>query len=374
MENVVLFDEISAAGGKRIGVATLNSEKSLNALSLDMIGLLQPQLDLWAADDDIACVWLQGAGEKAFCAGGDIVAMYKAMVDKPGKLVDEVADFFTREYRLDYTIHRFPKPLVLWGHGIVMGGGMGLMNGASHRIVTERSLLAMPEITIGLYPDVGATHFLNQMPDGCGLYLGLTGAQMNGADALFLNLADYFVGSDSKTELLDKLKAIEWGDTAALNHQKVSDAIDSIARRDSGSRPAGQVEAHRAHIEQLTAHDDIVDVVDAIVSDDTDDKWLARARANLAAGCPMTAHIVWNQLQHGADLSLADCFRLELTLSVKCAIRGDFAEGIRALLIDKDKNPKWQHESVADVNAAEVDEFFTSPWPADQHPLKDLGK
>ncbi|KFZ31685.1 enoyl-CoA hydratase [Pseudidiomarina salinarum] len=374
MENVVLFDEVAAAGGKRIGIATLNSEKSLNALSLDMIGLLQPQLDLWAADDDIACVWLQGAGEKAFCAGGDIVAMYKAMVDKPGKLVDEVADFFSQEYRLDYTIHRFPKPLVLWGHGIVMGGGMGLMNGASHRIVTERSLLAMPEITIGLYPDVGATHFLNQMPAGCGLFLGLTGAHMNGADALFLNLADYFVSSDSKNEVLDKLKAIEWGDTAALNQQKVSDAIDNIARRDSGLRPAGQVEAQRAHIEQLTAGNDIVDVVEAIVSDDTDDKWLARARANLAAGCPMTAHIVWNQLQHGADLSLADCFRLELTLSVKCAIRGDFAEGIRALLIDKDKQPNWQHDSVAAVNAADVDEFFTSPWPADQHPLKDLGK
>ncbi|PHR64874.1 enoyl-CoA hydratase/isomerase family protein [Pseudidiomarina marina] len=374
MDPVVLFDELEASNGKRIGVITLNSEKSLNALSLPMIQLLLPKLQQWADDDAIACVFMQGAGEKAFCAGGDIVAMYKAMQAKPGVLVDEVADFFSQEYRLDYAIHTFPKPIVLWGHGIVMGGGMGLMNGASHRIVTERSLLAMPEITIGLYPDVGATHFLNQMPDGCGLFLGLTGAHMNATDALYLKLADHFVASTSKDDVLAGLKDIKWGDTAALNHQKVTDVLNGIGMRDSSQRPAGQVEAHQQLIKKLTHGADIESVVTAIVNDKTDDKWLARARQTLAAGCPMTAHIVWNQLQHGADLSLADCFRLELTLSVQCAMRGDFAEGIRALLIDKDKQPKWQHGSVGEVSAEEVDGFFTSPWAASEHPLATLGK
>jgi len=374
MDPVVLFDELDASNDKRIGIITLNSEKSLNALSLPMIQLLQPQLQKWAEDDAIACVFMQGAGEKAFCAGGDIVAMYKAMQAKPGVLVDEVADFFSQEYRLDYTIHTFPKPIVLWGHGIVMGGGMGLMNGASHRIVTERSLLAMPEVTIGLYPDVGATHFLNQMPEGCGLFLGLTGAHMNAADALYLKLADHFVASSSKDDVLKGLKEVKWGDTAALNHQKVTDVLNGIGMRDSSQRPAGQVEAHQQLIKKLTQGADIETVVAAIVNDSTDDKWLARARQTLAAGCPMTAHIVWNQLQHGADLSLVDCFRLELTLSVQCAMRGDFAEGIRALLIDKDKQPKWQHASVADVSAQEVDGFFTSPWAADEHPLANLGQ
>jgi len=374
MEPVVLFEELECEHGKRIGVATLNSEKSLNALSLPMIQLLQPQLAQWAEDEHIACVMLQGAGEKAFCAGGDIVAMYKAMQAKPGVLVDEVADFFSQEYRLDYAIHTFPKPIVLWGHGIVMGGGMGLMNGASHRVVTERSLLAMPEVTIGLYPDVGATHFLNQMPEGCGLFLGLTGAHMNATDALYLKLADHFVASTSKADVLTGLQGVKWGDTAALNHQKVTDVLNDISQRDSNQRPAGQVEAHQPLIKKLTSGNDIVDVVAKITNDNSDDKWLARARQTLAAGCPMTAHIVWNQLQHGADLSLADCFRLELTLSVQCAMRGDFAEGIRALLIDKDKQPKWQHASVADVSADDVDGFFTSPWEASQHPLANLGK
>ncbi|WP_417684893.1 enoyl-CoA hydratase/isomerase family protein [Pseudidiomarina gelatinasegens] len=374
MDQVVLFDELEAANGKRIGVATLNSEKSLNALSLPMIQLMQPKLKQWADDDAIACVFFQGAGEKAFCAGGDIVAMYKAMQAKPGVLVDEVADFFSQEYRLDYAIHTFPKPIVLWGHGIVMGGGMGLMNGASHRIVTERSLLAMPEVTIGLYPDVGATHFLNQMPDGCGLFLGITGAHMNAADALYLKLADHFIASTSKDDVLAGLREVKWGDTAALNQQKVTDVLNGLSLRDSSHRPAGQVEGHQRLIKKLTAGADIESVVAAIVNDKTDDKWLAKARQTLAAGCPMTAHIVWNQLQHGTDLSLADCFRLELTLSVQCAMRGDFAEGIRALLIDKDKQPRWQHASVAEVSAEEVDGFFTSPWSADEHPLAQLGK
>ncbi len=373
MTNVVEFEERHTASGKRLGIARLNSEKSLNALSLEMIQLLQPQLDAWAGDPDIACVWLEGAGEKAFCAGGDIVAMYNAMRDQPGELVDEVADFFSQEYRLDYTIQSYPKPFVLWGDGIVMGGGMGLMNGASHRVVTERSLLAMPEITIGLYPDVGATHFLNQMPHGCGLFLGLTGAQINASDALFLKLADHFVASSSKDQVLSALLDLQWGETASLNQQKVTDVFAQIGATDSKHRPAGQVEPHHELIKELTSGDDISAVTTAITGLETDDKWLSRASKTLANGCPMTAHIVWNQLHFGKDLPLADCFRLELTLSVKCATRGDFAEGIRALLIDKDKQPNWQHASVAEVPAADVDGFFTSPWSQDEHPLADLG-
>jgi enoyl-CoA hydratase/carnithine racemase len=371
--SVVQFEERATESGKRIGIARLNSEKSLNALSLDMIQLLQPQLDAWAGDDEIACVWLEGAGEKAFCAGGDIVAMYKAMKEQPGELVDEVADFFGQEYRLDYTIHSFPKPFIVWGDGIVMGGGMGLMNGASHRVVTETSLLAMPEITIGLYPDVGATHFLNSMPEGCGLFLGLTGAHMNATDALFLKLADHFVAREHKEQVLEALAAVQWGETQSLNQQKVTDVLSQVGEHDSKLRPAGQVEQHHDLIKELTGGADIESVVAAITALESDDKWLSRAAKTLAHGCPMTAHIVWNQLHFGKDLQLADCFRLELTLSVKCATRGDFAEGIRALLIDKDKQPKWQHANVGEVDAEEVDAFFTSPWEQQEHPLADLG-
>lgn len=372
MSEVVLFEEIQTPSGYKLGVATLNSEKSLNALSLDMIQQLQPQLDMWAAAADIAAVFLQGAGEKAFCAGGDIVAMYRAMAAKPGVLVDEVADFFSQEYRLDYTIQTFPKPFIIWGHGIVMGGGMGLMNGGSHRIVTERSLLAMPEITIGLYPDVGATHFLNKMPAGCGLFLGMTGAHINATDALFLELADHFVSSSQKSEVIESLTRLPWSDSATTNHAAVSTLLSSLTPASEQQPPMGQVEAHLDVIQQVTVGAEAADVVAAIIQEPIEDAWFNRAQKTLAAGCPMTAHIVFNQLQHGADLSLADCFRMELTLSVQCCTRGDFREGIRALLIDKDKQPQWQHQSVADVDAEEVDAFFTSPWTATEHPLRDL--
>lgn len=372
MSDVVLFEELQTPSGFKLGVATLNSEKSLNALSLDMIQRLQPQLDAWAAADDIAAVFLQGAGEKAFCAGGDIVAMYRAMEAKPGVLVDEVADFFGQEYRLDYTIQTYPKPFIIWGHGIVMGGGMGLMNGGSHRIVTERSLLAMPEITIGLYPDVGATYFLNKMPAGCGLFLGMTGAHINATDALFLNLADHFVSSSHKSTVIESLLALPWSNSAAANRTQVSELLAGFTPEAEQLPPAAQVEPHLEVIQRVTTGAEAADVVASITQEPSTDGWFQRAQKTLAGGCPMTAHIVFNQLQHGADLNLADCFRMELTLSVQCCTRGDFREGIRALLIDKDKQPRWQHDSVAAVDAEEVDAFFTSPWAAAEHPLRDL--
>ncbi|RUO32064.1 enoyl-CoA hydratase [Aliidiomarina sedimenti] len=372
--DVVTFSTRPAANGKTIAIATLNSERSLNALSLPMVELLEPKLKEWRDDPSVACVWLEGAGEKAFCAGGDIVAMYQAMQDRPGQVVSEVEDFFTREYQLDYLIQTFPKPFIVWGHGIVMGGGMGLMNGASHRIVTESTRMAMPEVTIGLYPDVGGTYFLNRMPDKLGLFMGLTGASMNASDALFLKLADHFVPFAEKEVLLESLQEISWGDTESLNKQKLTDTLSELQQQHTDLLPRGAVKGQLDSIGQALNGDSIDQVVSNILAIESDDKWLTRAQGSLRNGCPMTAHLVWNQLQHGAKLSLAECFQLELTLSVNCAVKGDFAEGIRALLIDKDNQPKWSYPSVAEVPAEAVDAMFMSPWGDDAHPLKDLAK
>ncbi|RUO34641.1 enoyl-CoA hydratase/isomerase family protein [Aliidiomarina soli] len=372
--DVVTFSTRPAANGKTIAIATLNSERSLNALSLPMVELLEPKLKEWRDDPSVACVWLEGAGEKAFCAGGDIVAMYQAMQDRPGQVVSEVEDFFTREYQLDYLIQTFPKPFIVWGHGIVMGGGMGLMNGASHRIVTESTRMAMPEVTIGLYPDVGGTYFLNRMPDKLGLFMGLTGASMNASDALFLKLADHFVPFAEKEALLENLQEISWGDTESLNKQKLTDTLSELQQQHTDLLPRGAVKGQLDSIGQALNGDSIDQVVSNILAIESDDKWLTRAQGSLRNGCPMTAHLVWNQLQHGAKLSLAECFQLELTLSVNCAVKGDFSEGIRALLIDKDNQPKWSYPSVAEVPAEAVDAMFMSPWGDNAHPLKDLAK
>lgn len=370
--DVVLFETLDAANGKKIGIATLNSERSLNALSLQMVDKLEPQLKAWRDDPAVVCVWLQGAGEKAFCAGGDIVAMYKAMAAKPGEYVSEVKDFFTREYQLDYLIHTYPKPFVVWGHGIVMGGGMGLLSGASHRIVTERSRLAMPEITIGLYPDVGGTYFLNRVPQRLGLFLGLTAASVNAADARFLNLADHFVPSSGKEQLLESLCELNWSDNASVNTERLNDVLAQIENSSQAELPQPFIKPWADTLEEALAHEELTSVVNALLALPKDESWLAKAQQALKNGCPTTAHIVWNQLKHGGELSLAECFQLELTLSVNCAVKGDFAEGIRALLIDKDNQPRWSYPTIADVPADAIDEMFASPWRVEEHPLHSL--
>ena len=371
--DAVLFSEVATVSGHKIGIACLNSERSLNALSLDMIHLLKPQLLAWQDDPEIACVWLEGAGEKAFCAGGDIVAMYHAMQELPNTPATEVVDFFTAEYRLDYLIQTYAKPLLVWGDGFVMGGGMGLMNGASHRVVTERSRLAMPEISIGLYPDVGATYFLGQLPDNMGLFVGLTAAHVNAADALYLGMADFAIPSEKRDNTLQALKNASWTADTKLNHATLSDTLQQRIFA-VGELDVGYLYENRELISKLMAGDNVVDVCAQFLAHKTDDSVLQRAQKTLANGCPLTAHIVWQQLQYGGSLTLAEAFRLELTLSVNCAIMGDFVEGIRALLIDKDRNPQWRHAGIAEVNAEDVDALFIAPWGEQPHPLADLGE
>lgn len=371
--DVVLFETETTDSGRKLGIATLNSERSLNALSLDMIDLLEPQLKRWQSDDSVAAVILQGAGEKAFCAGGDIVAMYKAMQDMPkNTAAPEVINFFTREYQLDHLIRTYSKPILVWGHGFVMGGGIGLMSGASHRVVTEASRLAMPEISIGLYPDVGATYFLSRMPNKLGLFLGLTAAQMNALDAKFCNMADFAANSEDYNDIRGALRSAQWGDDTAANSQLLSDLLIEFERK--ADLPEAQLQPRKELIEDLMTGESVVSVCEQFANHQSDDKLIQRAQKTLQHGCPLTAHIVWEQIQHGPKLSLEDCFRLELTLSVNCAVTGDFLEGIRALLIDKDKNPQWQHASVADVTTEELDAMFIPPWGEDKpHPLQHLG-
>lgn len=252
-EEVVLFEEVNCLTDKKIAVATLNSTRSLNALSGDMIDLLMPKLLEWRDNDDIVMIFLQGSGDKAFCAGGDIVHMYNAMTesamkestttansDAKDKSVPALEQYFTKEYQLDYLIHTFNKPFLVWGQGIVMGGGLGLMVGASHRVVTESSRIAMPEISIGLYPDVGGSYFLNRMPENCGLFLGLTGASINAADAKYTKMADFFLLNEHKQKLLTALSEVKWGDTIALNHDKLSDVLQSFEQDVKASLPNSQ--------------------------------------------------------------------------------------------------------------------------------------
>ena len=364
----VLFETIPSGAGKKIAVATLNSEKTLNSLSQTMVDLLGPQLQQWESDAAIAAVVLRGAGEKAFCAGGDVKELYRSAVDKD----NAAAKFYETEYRLDYQIHTYSKPIVVWGTGIVMGGGLGLASGASHRVVTETSRIAMPEITIGLFPDVGGTWFLNRAPGKTGLFLGLTGASINATDALFIGLADRFITADKYAGVLAALGAVQWSDNTGRHAGQVSHVLRDFEKESKAKLPASPVREHFDLINEVCDGDDIEDVVKKILAWQGEDKWFNKAQKTLAAGCPTTVHLIDKQFSRGKFLSLAEIFRMELAMAIGCATYGNFQEGVRALLIDKDNAPKFNPATIAEVSPELIEKHFVGPWGNGPHPLSDL--
>lgn len=370
-DSCVIFHEHRAANGRVIAQATLNSERTLNALTLDMIRLLHAQLTRWRDDPAVVLVLLTGSGERAFCAGGDVRALAQALSRDPASAGPFATTYFHDEYALDYAMHGYPKPILVWGSGIVMGGGLGLMAGASHRVVTETSRIAMPEISIGLFPDVGGSWFLNRMPGRIGLFLGLTGAPLNAADAQFVGLADFALRSTELSALSDALLSTDWSGETGQDSARLSALLRERAALAAEAMPAGRVHAHYDRIQELTDADSLSDVAARFrtASDDID-PWIRDAMRTFAAGCPTTAGLVWEIRRRARHLGLADVFRLELILAVQCCLRGEFVEGVRARLIDKDNAPRWKPADLAGLDADWIDGFFAPPWPV--HPLASL--
>lgn len=364
---VVLLEERATADGKRLAVATLNSERSLNSLSLEMIRALLPAMQGWAADDDVVAVFLQGAGEKAFCAGGDVRRICLAVQDNG--FDDPYAQaFFTEEYRLDYLIHMYPKPVIVWGHGIVMGGGIGLMSGASHRIATEASRLAMPEITIGLYPDVGGSYFLPRIKGRLGLFIGMTGVHLNAADALHIGLADLVIPASRRAAVIERLCGESWAEDAETRALQVSTVL---MREPPPALAVSELARREALLNERAASDELGTLYAALTAPAPEDPWLDRTASALAKGSPTSAALIHRQWQRGGSMSLADVFREELVISTQCARHPDFIEGVRALLVDKDNTPRWQPPTLAGVSEAWLAEHYTPPWQG-PHPLADL--
>lgn len=340
-----------------IGIITLNSEKTLNSLSLPMIIDLKNILDDWKTNDDVKAVFLQGAGEKALCAGGDVKQMHDAIKEQQAveskSVPQECYDFFSKEYQVNYDIHTYPKPYIVWGHGIVMGGGIGLMVGGSHRIVTERSKLAMPEITIGLYPDVGGTYFLNKIQSAYGLYLGLTATRLDGGDCLYLGLADYYIKSEQKESVLEALSSI---DINANWNVEVTKVLEKLSKENE--IPDSQAAAHSEFVNGFESIQSVQEFKQILDKSDSSDEWIAAGKKSFEAGSPSSAHIILEQLKRGKNLSLEEVFCSELNLTCQCCIHPDFAEGVRALLVDKDQSPKWTPETLDEVTSEWIEGYF----------------
>lgn len=377
----VKFSEIKTKTDKRIALAELNAPQSLNALNMSMFELLHKQLLEWQSNDEIAMVILQGSGDKAFCAGGDVVSLYHALktereniTDSQSSTAQETAetiindqtiinsfgyDFFTLEYQVDQLIHEFTKPILVWGDGYIMGGGIGLFAGASHKVVTEKTLLAMPEVTIGLYPDVGASWFLNKVSNNAGLFLGMTGAIFNAVDALNIGLANVAIKSSVKSDVISSLSNVLW-QTNNENYELLDKALNKFVQQSEQAFASitSNVVEHQAIIKQLTNFDNGADIYQAILALDTESDWLQRAQAKLRKGSPLSALIIYQQLLISKDFTLEQCFASELNLSLRCCQYPEFSEGVRALLVDKDKSPRWQYENINDIPAERLAWFF----------------
>lgn len=345
-----MTDDVLLERRGSIGLITLNRPKALNALSLAMIRVMQPQLSAWADDPAIGAVVIQGAGDKAFCAGGDVRAVYEAgLAAKAAGTIDRgmTADFFREEYILNHAIHTFPKPFIALIDGISMGGGVGLSVHGAIRIATERLLFAMPETGIGLFPDVGGGWFLPRCPGELGTYYALTGARAKAVDALALGYATHLVQSDRLPALVDALAASDWSDAQAPQQ------VLSTFTAEPGAAP---VLEHKAAIDRCFAADRVEDILAALDAEGTD--WARQTRTYLMGLSPTSMKVSLRQIRLGRTMSYEDVVTMEYRLSQACMIDHDFYEGIRAILVDKDKTPRWQPDRLDDVSDEMVASYF----------------
>jgi len=347
------------------GFITLDRPKALNSLSLEMLRAITAALLTWRDDADVAAVVIRSSSEKAFCAGGDIRFFHEAGRATPQKGSALIEDFFTEEYSLNHLVYSYPKPYIALMDGVVMGGGMGIAQSGPDsrvRIVTERTKMAMPEVNIGLFPDVGGSYFLSRAPGGLGCYLGVTGVTIGAADALYAGLADHYVPADE----LEVLYAI----LEATPGAELVDAIAAFAEPFRGAAGAGKLEAERAAIDRHFGAGSVPAIVAALESDaSTFARETVRA---MASRSPLMMCVTHELIRRGAALDMAGCLRMERALVRRVFEHGEVVEGVRALVIDKDNAPKWNPPSLAEVSGEMVQQLFAPVWPDYAHPLRHL--
>ncbi|MGD1934471.1 MAG: enoyl-CoA hydratase/isomerase family protein [Candidatus Phaeomarinobacter sp.] len=334
----ILFEVKGAAG-----VITLNRPKALNAFTLNMMHALHPQLIAWADDPRVERVIVKAAGDRAFCAGGDIRALYDW-----GTSDDPMAvDFYNQEYKLNTFIKEYPKPYIAFMDGITMGGGVGLSVHGSHRVATEKTTFAMPETGIGLFPDVGGTFFLPRTPGQTGMWLSLTGARLKAADAIFAGIATHYAPSAN----LDDIEA-------ALT---VPDAdVDAILGAQLSPPDGGPLAGLQDDITRLFSGAG----VEAILADLDGDggEWAQAQAATIRTKSPTSLKVAYRQMIDGAKADFRDCMTVEYRIVSRIMKRPDFYEGVRAAIIDKDNAPKWKPDVLDAVTVDDIDMIFA---PAD---------
>ena len=347
------------------GTITLDRPKALNSLSLEMVRRLTEVLLAWRDDSKVDAVVITSSSEKALCAGGDIRFFHEAGHATPTGGSALLEDFFTEEYALNHLIHFYPKPYISVMDGVVMGGGMGIAQGGPDtglRIVTDRTKMAMPEVNIGLFPDVGGSHFLSHAPGQLGNYLGLTGLTIGAADALYVGLADVYVPGAQLGELNALIEATPGA--------QLAEAIRAFAARFAGEVQASELQGQRAAIDAHFGAASVAAIMESLSRDEN--PFAQKALKAMRQRSPLMMCVTREMLVRGAAMSVADCLRMERSLVRRNFEHGEVLEGVRALVIDKDNAPKWNPASLEEVTPAMVERFFEPVWPACAHPLRHL--
>jgi enoyl-CoA hydratase/carnithine racemase len=354
------------------GLITLNRPKALNALSLPMLRELLSTLQAWRDDPAVLLVAIRGTNKVGrpgtpeslfggFCAGGDLRFFHQAALAGDPSL----EDFFTVEYTLNHLIHNYPKPYIVFLDGIVMGGGMGISQGAKVRIVTEHTKMAMPETNVGLFPDVGGGYFLSRCPGHVGEYLALTGEVIGADDAIRFGLADVKLEAVRLPAQWDALAAQAFQDSAEVETWIASNLIAACARTDWAG----------AEFDTFFSLPDVVQIIRALEAAPGD--WARKTAATLRKRSPLMLHVTLEQIRRARAMTLADDLRMERGMMHHCfhlrpGDRSETVEGIRALVIDKDYEPRWKPAKIEKVTPEMVTPFFESPWTAQTHPLRGL--
>jgi enoyl-CoA hydratase len=342
--------EILFAAEAGLGRVVLNRPRALNALTLGKVRDMAERLADWAAEDAIHCIVVEGAGERAFCAGGDIRRLWEARRDGDETFV---RTFFATEYRLNRLIKVFAKPYVAIMDGVTMGGGVGISVHGSHRVATERTLFAMPETGIGMLADVGGTYFLPRLPGRLGLYMVLTGARLTAADCLYAGLATHYVPTARRDDLVQALSEAESDTRTAEEMQTAVTCILDMFHEEPGTAP---LERQREQIDRCFAGQSVEDILDNLLADGSD--WAVRQHASILEKSPMALKVAFRQMQIGAQLPFDRCMQTEYRVSPRMAGMADFGEGVRAVIVDKDNRPRWAPASLAEVDGDAVDRLF----------------
>lgn len=343
MTEEILFD---VANGW--GTITLNRPEQLNALTLNMVRQMAAKLSAWREDGAVRAVMVRAVPGRAFCAGGDVRALYDM---RKADDIDGCMEFFGAEYLNNWRVAQFPKPFVALIDGAVMGGGVGISMHGDFRVATENALFAMPECGIGLYPDVGSTYMLPHLEGAIGMWLGLTGTRLAAADMVRLGLATHTVQAEGIGELMSSLETIDWGED---NHSDVKRALDMWHVTPAGETPALD---HLTNINEafaLESSDEILRALDTM----RDDNWAAEQRAAIERACPLSIRVTHRAMTKGAKMDMTEALQMEYALTRRFVEEGIFLEGVRAQIIDKDRNPQWPHASIKEVGRGAVDAMF----------------